>query len=213
MRWGLFVLWLLIAPAGALAQSGGRSSSQIIPSPEIAIDSPVPRFGSRSIYGQDRTAAVGEEGLQIPPLIAPTLEIIDIGSGQAPTDFGAEALERPAPLPEGPEREGLWSLNQYAWHPSNTYSHPLYFEDAMLERHGHERFPALQPFVSGARFFTTVPLMPYLMTVRPACVDHYSLGHFRPGTPAPALLQRPPYQRDAVVVQGLVTAGGFLIIP
>ena len=35
----------------------------------------------------------------------------------------------------------------------------------MLERHGHERWCCAQPLASGARFFLTVPMMPYLMTV------------------------------------------------
>ena len=83
----------------------------------------------------------------------------------------------------------------------------------MLERHGHERFPKLTPLLSGARFFATVPALPYLMAINPACDYDYHLGYYRPGTRAPALLQRPPYERRAAIIQGAATATGILIFP
>ncbi len=96
---------------------------------------------------------------------------------------------------------------------ANTFSHPRYFEDRMLERHGHERFPYLQPMVSGAKFFGTFPMLPYLMTVSPPADIEYQLGYFRSGTAVYPYVQRPPYQRDAVIVQGSSIASGIIAIP
>ncbi len=98
----------------------------------------------------------------------------------------------------------------YQFAAANTFSHPRYFEDRMLERHGHERFPYLQPMVSGAKFFGTFPMLPYLMTVSPPADIEYQLGYFRPGTAVYPYIQRPPYQRDAVIVQGSAIAKGSL---
>ncbi len=83
----------------------------------------------------------------------------------------------------------------------------------MLERHGHQRFGMLQPFAAGTRFFVTVPMLPYLMTVREPCDCEYSLGYFQSGSRAPALYQRPPYSRRACIVESAAIAGAFIAIP
>lgn len=171
-----------------------------------------PLFGP-SIYGPGRLATVEGERMMIPPLIAPTTETADIGSKVQPDDIGGNALVSSKPLPEGFDRYGDWSLTSYFWQAPNTFSHPLYFDDPMLERHGHERFPCLTPMISGARFFGTIPMLPYLATVKEPCDCVYTLGHFRPGTCAPALIKRPPYERRAAIVQALATAGFFVSIP
>ena len=69
----------------------------------------------------------------------------------------------------------------------------------MLERHGYERCPTLQPLVSGAKFFATFPALPYLMTVNPPGQIQSQLGYFRPGTTVYPYVERPPYQRDAAI--------------
>jgi hypothetical protein len=83
----------------------------------------------------------------------------------------------------------------------------------MLERHGHERYPLLQPMISGTRFIATVPMLPYLMTVRPACETEYKMGHFRAGDRVYPYFQRPPYVRNAAVVEAAAVAGGFIALP
>lgn len=171
-----------------------------------------PLFGP-SIYGQDRLAKVVDERIAIPPLITPTTATTDIGSKKLPDDIGGEALVAIKPLPEGFDRFEDWALTSYFWQAPNTFSHPLYFDDPMLERHGHERFPALTPVTSGLRFFATIPMLPYLATVQEPCDCVYTLGHFRPGSCAPTLLKRPPYERRAAVVQALSTAGAFIALP
>ena len=83
----------------------------------------------------------------------------------------------------------------------------------MLERHGHTRLGCLQPVASGARFLATVPMLPYLMTVRHPCDKEYTLGYYRSGSRAPALLQRPPYERRAVVAETAAITGAILVFP
>ena len=66
------------------------------------------------------------------------------------------------------------------WRSPNLKHRPLYFEDAALERHG-QSLPKLQPAVSGARFFSSVVLLPQkILATRPTeCV--HPVGYGRPG--------------------------------
>jgi hypothetical protein len=89
----------------------------------------------------------------------------------------------------------------------------LYFEDAMLERHGQTRHPLVQPVASGTRFFLTFPVLPYAMTVNPPRPARSALGHYRPGSGAPLLRQRPPLQTDAGLVEAGTWVGLIFLIP
>jgi hypothetical protein len=131
-----------------------------------------------------------------------------------PKDSLAKEERSVQPIPEGPDRPDYWSATQYAWQASNTFSSPLYFEDVMLERHGHEcQHDCVQPFFSGLRFFATIPALPYLMTVKCPDTQQYTYGHWRPGSCAPKLLQRPPFQVDAMVVEAAAITGGVFLFP
>ncbi len=99
------------------------------------------------------------------------------------------------------------------WHPSEICHFPLRFEEAMLERHGHVRFGALQPLASGARFFGTLPMIPYLNTLRPRHQSVYALGNYRPGSNAPLLRDSIPYDSHAAVVEAMAVAGFFWAAP
>ncbi len=173
------------------------------------------RLGGESIFGEtERLPRVTEGNLMVPPIMAATTNIEKIGNGSAPKPFRTQDDSPKIDLPEsGYERSANWSPLSYQFAAANTFSHPRYFEDRMLERHGHERFPYLQPMVSGAKFFGTFPMLPYLMTVSPPADIEYQLGYFRPGTAVYPYIQRPPYQRDAVIVQGSAIAKGIIAIP
>lgn len=108
--------------------------------------------------------------------------------------------------PDSIDRGVDWQPLCYHWKASNLRHRPLYFEDAMLERNGQMYHPLVQPLASGARFFLTFPTLPYTMTVNPPRPAIRTLGYFRPGSCAPALLQRPPLQADA----GLMEAGAWI---
>ena len=110
-------------------------------------------------------------------------------------------------------RGGDFSHTDFHWAASNLRHRPLYFEDAMLERHGQAYCPYVQPFASGARFFLTVPILPYTMTVNPPYPATSTLGYFRAGSAAPILFQRPPMQCDAGVVEAAIWMGLILLIP
>jgi hypothetical protein len=118
-------------------------------------------------------------------------------------------------LPTGASR-GM-QYTHVCWRASNIRHFPLYFEDAMLERHGHTRcflgYEVAQSFVSGAKFFGTIPLLPYLGTLRPRHDCVYALGHYRPGSCAPCLRDNIPYDAKAAIVESASAAAFFWAVP
>ncbi len=151
--------------------------------------------------------------ITIAPLKIPNIAVASVGNGSTPKDTIQGRLPPSRMMPTGASREyGLYSIDkQFA--PSAICHKPLYFQDTMLERHGHQRFPNVQPLASGVRFFGTIPIMPYLMTLHPPGEDIYNLGHYRPGSGAPCLMERPPYDQRAIRVQALTTAGVLVAAP
>jgi hypothetical protein len=99
------------------------------------------------------------------------------------------------------------------WHPSSICHYPLRFEETMLERHGHVRFGCWQPLASGVRFFATIPMLPYISTLRPPLEPVYALGTYRPGSSAPLLRDSLPYDQHAAVAEALALSGFFWAMP
>lgn len=162
----------------------------------------------------ERLPDVANGRIALPSLQAVSLDTSTIGNGRSPDDFDADRELQTIPLPEEPYARGMIAAGTVLpWAAPNTYSHPLYFEDRMLERHGHERWGCLQPIASGARFFTTIPMLPYLATIQEPCDIVYSKGYFRAGSSAPCVMQRPPLERRAVVVEAAAIAGGMIALP
>jgi hypothetical protein len=106
-----------------------------------------------------------------------------------------------------------WDDQAYLWSATRLCHGPLYFEEVNLERYGYQCHPALQPFVSGAHFFLTVPTLPYQMTVHPPRECIYTLGHYRPGSRVPWQRHRLPCDARAAAVQAGVTVGLIFLIP
>lgn len=174
------------------------------------------RLSGDSIFGGTEALPLANQSgrIDLPPLRAVTIETDSIGNGSTPKPFDTQGKDPGQNLIEEPSQRGPgWAWSNYEFAAANTFSHPLYFEDVMLERHGHERFPLLQPMVSGARFFATVPMLPYLMTVRNPCDYEYKMGHFRTGDPVHPYFQRPPYVGRAAAVEALWITGAVLVIP
>ncbi|XZE18761.1 hypothetical protein SH449x_004063 [Pirellulaceae bacterium SH449] len=170
---------------------------------------------------QDETSSVGPAGqidaapslrdpIALPPLSTPNLSIASIGTGQTPEDWVAGRLPEPQTLPFGPDRQLELFPQAKAWVAPAFCHQPLYFEDTMLERHGHEKCPKLTPMLSGARFYTTAFFSPYLAVLRPPLRDISNAGHYRPGSAAPGLRERAPYDPKAMRLQ-LLTLGTFAI--
>ncbi len=134
------------------------------------------------------------------------LSVSGLGTGQIP-EGAAEQL----PVEAAYGRAAVFKCVH--WHPSEICHFPLRFEEAMLERHGHVRFGLLQPLASGARFFGTIPMIPYLNTLKPRHQSVYALGNYRPGSSAPLLRDSIPYDSHAAVVEAMAVAGFFWAAP
>jgi hypothetical protein len=103
---------------------------------------------------------------------------------------------------QGPMRQ--WGCTQFQWVAPEMFCHPLYFDDVPLERYGQTPCPAVQPLLSGAHFFTVFPLLPAKLVLDPPCRRVYTLGYYRPGSPAPCVCQRlVPCARGRRTVLGL----------
>lgn len=72
---------------------------------------------------------------------------------------------------------------------------------------------AFQPLVSGAQFFATVPILPYKLGAEPPCDCVYTLGLYRPGSPAPYQPYYPPLSAKGGLVEAGAAVGLILAIP
>lgn len=150
------------------------------------------------------------EPILLPNLSVPNTSIQGVGTGATPEDVVGGRLPPRIPMPYGADRYGFWALESKTWTAPVFCHQPLYFEDAMLERHGHERFPYAQPLVSGARFFGSVALLPYKSYLQRPLEDRYSTGYSRPGSAAACVRQRVPYDAGAMRFQLLTTGTAVL---
>jgi hypothetical protein len=107
--------------------------------------------------------------------------------GPVPTDGSSGLFEEEKPASA---LSRSWACTEFQWCASELVHRPLYFDDIPLERYGQTACPVLQPALSGARFFATIPLLPAKMIVDPPCSCVYSYGLYRPGSPTPCIRQR-----------------------
>lgn len=185
---------------------------------EIIADAKEEEQNDDGVFSQpfitDRLPDVTNGRIVLPALQAVSLDKSSIGNGRLPDDFDSKEDAVVIDLPEEPLARGMVAAGTVLpWAAPNTYSHPLYFEDRMLERHGHERWGCMQPIAAGARFFTTIPMLPYLATIQEPCDIVYSKGYYRAGSSPPCVMQRPPLERRAVVVEAAAIAGGIIALP
>jgi hypothetical protein len=135
------------------------------------------------------------------------------GIHELTTDLTPEPGEVPrqCPLTTEPFKRRAWDSTTYTWTASALCHKPLYFDDMQLERYGHSCGPLLQPFMSGARFFGTVFILPYEMGVETPNECIYALGDDRPGDCTPYTLDPFPLSlRGALYEAGAWTGGVFL---
>jgi hypothetical protein len=132
-----------------------------------------------------------------------------------PTDIATARLEEIADLSHASVLLRDWMGLRYCWDAPAFCHQPLYFEEVNLERYGYgPRYARVfQPVLSGAHFFATVPALPYKMAVDPpwACVS--TLGHYRPGSPAPYRVIYPPLSVRGALAEAAVVIGGIVLIP
>jgi hypothetical protein len=132
------------------------------------------------------------------------------------TDITTLQGEVPKDCPWGNEEKFTarsWRGLTYTWTASALCHKPLYFEDEKLERYGHMWGPWLQPIVSHARFFATVPILPYEMGLETPNECMYALGYYRPGNCAPYYLDPIPLSVRAALFEGAAWTAGVIIIP
>ena len=101
----------------------------------------------------------------------------------------------------------------FTWKASAVCHKPLYFEDVQLERYGHTICPLLQPALSGARFWLTIPILPYLMGVNPPNECIYDLGYYRPGNCAPSMIEPFPISARGALMEAGAIVGMIHLIP
>lgn len=148
---------------------------------------------------------------QAPPLSALSTSIA-LPSGAMPTNVAAECAEKFSPTGDIRLACG-WGGTEFYWSATCMRHRPLYFEEINAERYGYTVSYCLQPVISAARFFGTIPALPYKMVVeRPRdCI--YTLGHYRPGSCAPRRWHRLPLKAGAAVVETGFIAGLILLLP
>jgi hypothetical protein len=150
---------------------------------------------------------------RIPELVVPNTSLQGVGTGVLPKDALQDYPFEKMALPVGMTRDGDWTELCACWQASGICHLPLYFEEPMLERHGQQRYPCLQPMISGVRFIGNIAMLPYYMQLDRPWEEQSVLGSYRPGTAAPALYHRPPYRADAVTAEGLTTAAILIAVP
>ncbi len=150
-----------------------------------------------------------QQGLQ--PLAA-ELPDSSVREGLMPPDL-SQVLFDDHPGSAGIDRGSQWTPMDFHWLPSELRYRPTYFEDTMLERHGQMRHPLVQPLASGSRFFLTIPALPYAAAINPPRCPVSTLGHFRAGSGAPCLYQRPPLQVDAGLIEAGLIVGTIFVVP
>jgi len=127
-------------------------------------------------------------------------------------------LEGPLPMECALESEPYYGRHFdqscFMWKASALSTQAAYFEDVQLERHGHTIVhPAFQPIVSGAKFFATIPMLPYKMGVTPPGECVYTLGHYRSGSCAPYMVEPCPISLRGALFEAGVVTGTVLAIP
>jgi hypothetical protein len=105
-----------------------------------------------------------------------------------------------------------WALTDYRWEASCLCHGPVLFEQLNAERYGIT-YGCLQPIVSGAHFFVTVPALPYKVWAQGHDHCQYALGYYRPGSYATPQCYKPRISADASLFEAGVILGLIYILP
>jgi hypothetical protein len=100
-----------------------------------------------------------------------------------------------------------------AWKASALCHKPLYFEDVELERYGQTCSPLFQPLLSAAKFYLTLPILPYKFGLEPPCECIYPLGYYRPGSCAPFIIPPLPISLRGALLEAGVWVAGVALVP
>jgi hypothetical protein len=170
---------------------------------------PTPSVGTMEAERQKSEEAC-TQGLS--DLEAKTIDTLNLSiavTGDEGSDYPFECTLEGAGWHEGRS----WEETVYLWKASALCHKPLYFEDEHLERYGHSWPPCCQPLVSGAHFFTRLPILPYCMGIEPPNECIYALGHYRPGSCAPYMCNPVPFSWRGALFQAGAVVGAAAVLP
>ena len=182
---------------------------------------PIPFSAEPGPMGKESGMPSGACEMDLPPIGDVTANI-QPPEGDLPLDCARTKLPQMGQVSPGEPACRQWPQILYPWEATSYCHRPLYFEEVNLERYGYMGcdhrcggVPAalVQPVLSGAHFFASVPLLPYKMTVDPACECIYTLGHYRPGSPVPHQIHRLPLRPVAGGVEAVAITGLIYAIP
>jgi hypothetical protein len=136
------------------------------------------------------------------------------GSLPGDADVRPEGFIESPPLEfADPRQWGGWADVNFEWSATMLCHRPLYFEQVNVERYGYTVSPLLQPAISGAHFFLTIPTMPYKLVAQPPRECVYTLGYYRAGSRVPRRWHHVNWDPTAATVEGLVVTGLVFLIP
>lgn len=100
----------------------------------------------------------------------------------------------------------------FTWKAAGYCHKPLYFEHWTLERYGHS-YGWVDPILSGAHFFATLPVLPYKMGVELPWECVYPLGYYRPGSCAPWTVPAVPISKRGLALEAATVTGLVFLLP
>ncbi len=106
-----------------------------------------------------------------------------------------------------------FATTMFTWKAAGYCHKPRYFEDWQLERYGHSHGPLVDPFISAAHFFITLPVLPYKMGVELPWECVYPLGYYRPGSCAPWTCPAVPISARGFAVEAATVTGLVFLLP
>ena len=168
--------------------------------------------GSRSLVTllPNPKSELGDSWLR--PLRQLSLDRLEI-QGRVPADQSGRFFVGQSERPVSGDLARRWEVSNLSWVPSGLVHQPLYFSDVPLERYGQTSWRHLQPAVSGARFFGTLPILPYLIGSDPPGTLVSTLGRLRPGSDVPCLYQGLPHSGWGALLESGAWVGLVLLLP
>lgn len=106
-----------------------------------------------------------------------------------------------------------FAATTFTWKAAGYCHKPLYFEDWALERYGHSHGTLVDPFVSAAHFFVTLPVLPYKVGVELPWECVYPLGYYRPGSCAPWTVPAVPISARGFAMEAATLTGFLFVLP
>lgn len=181
----------------------------------------VERVDGGSPFREETPVPAEVAGMDRRPINSLTTSIL-LSTGDLPENAARAKFPAMGHTPTDGVFTRAWPGIAYQWEPSYLCHRPLYFEEVNLERYGYmacghrcNGIPAavVQPVLSGAHFFATIPVLPFKGTVEPPYECIYTLGHYRPGSPVPHQIHWMPLRPDAGAVEALYVTALVFAIP